>query len=505
MPPTLRDLVAAPALGLSVVAHEDGLDAFVRWAHATELADPTPYLEGGELVLTTGMRMTKSAPAANAYVKRLVKAGVVGLGLGVGTGLSHRSVPSALVKACDGAGLPLLEVPEATPFIQVSKTVSDLLAAEERDQLARSLTAQRALTKAALSPDRAGAVVARLAREIGGWALVVTPRGDVVHATPARALDHRAELMAEVERLRPKGMHAGSSSSSGGERIVVQPLGVQGRPHGYLAAGAPEPWKPSVTGIVNTAVSLLSLEGERGGEDRSLHRAVRTAAVALIVAGHGHALPLTDLGWQGLDDAQLVVLVGRGPAEALTEGAERIEEAVGSALAAVLSDELVVAVTVDSGDDVVAVEALREVGSLRIGRAEGCGIDDLAAAARRAGQAAASPMAAVGQVSDYLSLAGVGLLDLVERDAAEGFSESMLAPLDAHSAADDLLASLDAWLGRHGQWDAAAQELGIHRHTLRHRIRRIEQILDRSLDDPAVRMDMWFALRQRDQRPPAAT
>ena len=58
-----------------------------------------------------------------------------------------------------------------------------------------------------------------------------------------------------------------------------------------------------------------------------------------------------------------------------------------------------------------------------------------------------------------------------------------------------MVATLRAWLSHHGQVDATAQELGIHRHTVRHRLRRIESVLGRSLDDTTVRADLWFAIR----------
>jgi len=77
------------------------------------------------------------------------------------------------------------------------------------------------------------------------------------------------------------------------------------------------------------------------------------------------------------------------------------------------------------------------------------------------------------------------------------FADGLLRPLrdhDAH-ARGDLVASLQAWLSRHGQWDAAAADLGVHRHTLRYRMRRVEEILGRSLDDPDVRMELWLALK----------
>ena len=52
----LRDLLRE--LELEVVAGEAGLDRAVRWVHSSELLDPTPWLSGGELLLTTGLQLT---------------------------------------------------------------------------------------------------------------------------------------------------------------------------------------------------------------------------------------------------------------------------------------------------------------------------------------------------------------------------------------------------------------------------------------------------------------
>src|SRR5690349_1259119 len=54
---TPRDLAKAKGLGLTLAAGSRGADRQVTWAHAIELADPTPYLSGGELVMTTGINI----------------------------------------------------------------------------------------------------------------------------------------------------------------------------------------------------------------------------------------------------------------------------------------------------------------------------------------------------------------------------------------------------------------------------------------------------------------
>jgi PucR family transcriptional regulator, purine catabolism regulatory protein len=87
------------------------------------------------------------------------------------------------------------------------------------------------------------------------------------------------------------------------------------------------------------------------------------------------------------------------------------------------------------------------------------------------------------------------MLAALDPDAARGVADALLAPLEGRKG--DLLTSLAAWLARHGQWDTAAADLGVHRHTLRYRMRRVEELLGRSLDDADLRAELWLALRVR--------
>ena len=44
-------------IDLELLTGEEAAEAPVRWVHITELIDPTPWLSGGELVLTTGIQL----------------------------------------------------------------------------------------------------------------------------------------------------------------------------------------------------------------------------------------------------------------------------------------------------------------------------------------------------------------------------------------------------------------------------------------------------------------
>ncbi|MEU4834976.1 PucR family transcriptional regulator [Streptosporangium sp. NPDC023615] len=510
VPPTLRVIVRRPSLGLDVLAAGESLDRPVRWVAVSELEDPTPFLEGDELVLTTGMRLDDGNAAG--YVERLVARGVAGLGFG--TGLGHETIPRALVEAAARAGLPLVEVPRAIPFVAIGKAVSELIAAEQYDELSRAFAAQGRLTRAALRPEGPRAVVDRLARELGGWAALLDEAGAVLHAAGRGAATAARDLGPELERLRGdrRGAPATLALSSPGEHIVVRPLGAR-RVRAFLAVGLGGPFTPVAHTVVNAAGSLLTLAVEHGGEHLAAERRVRSAVLRLLLAGETGAgrETLERLG-EGLPEGPLAVLVaaggpgtaprsgagppGTGPRPGRGETPLEAAEAVPGGFAAADRDAVTgtgrVVLLVPASDADAGAVALGGHGPVGIGDAAGPG--DLRAGLGRAERALAAAGRGAAPVMRFADLAGQGLLSLIDPGTAAAFSSALLAPLTGHGSRVDLLGSLRAYLECNGHWDAAAQRLGVHRHTLRYRMRRVAELVGRDLDDPAVRAELWVAL-----------
>ena len=92
------------------------------------------------------------------------------------------------------------------------------------------------------------------------------------------------------------------------------------------------------------------------------------------------------------------------------------------------------------------------------------------------------------------------LLSLQDDDALRLFCDSILAPIEDSEGAygGELMRSLEAFIECNGQWERAARALFCHRHTLRYRIRRVEELTGRSLDSARDRIDFWLALRGRE-------
>jgi purine catabolism regulator len=121
--------------------------------------------------------------------------------------------------------------------------------------------------------------------------------------------------------------------------------------------------------------------------------------------------------------------------------------------------------------------------------------------ARCALEAAALVNGSSPPVASYRDLGAFQLLlSLQDDDALRLYCDSVLGPLEDASGeyGDELIRSLEAFIEQNGQWERAARELYCHRHTLRYRIRRVEQLTGRDLSNARDRIEFWLALRARE-------
>ncbi|MFN8197715.1 MAG: PucR family transcriptional regulator [Nakamurella multipartita] len=285
---TVRELAQLPELGVHLIAGAaPGAPDPITWVHVSELDDPTPFLSGGELLLTTGLFVRDGLDLAG-YVGKLRDAGVRGLGFGVG--LSFAEIPDELVRAADALGLPLLRVPRRTPFIALSRAVSSALAADEYAAVARTFTAQQELTRAALSPQTPARLIRLLARKIDGWAVLLDERGAALATSSERAAAVVPVVAVEVARLRDHrgSIGAGFEIDVDGrtDTVSLQPVGAGTRRRGFLAVGRPGPLPSADRHLVNAAVMLLTLGFEQDATRPDALAEVRSVALDLALDGH---------------------------------------------------------------------------------------------------------------------------------------------------------------------------------------------------------------------------
>jgi purine catabolism regulator len=372
---TVESLISE--LGLELSSGRSSAKVHVRWVHITELVDPTPWLKGGELLLTTGLQL-EGPKVQHELVRRLAEHEIAGLGFG--TGFAHKKVPAALVNAARKLDFPVFEVPYELPFIAITERVFAQLVDERYELLQRSMA------------------------------------GDVLAEALTGNL-YPEELQA---KLRPFGI---------GEQAAVLAFSMSDP-----AVGAP----------------LLERALERAGVDSLV--AIRAGLLCAVIAVDGV-------------EPDPLELAGR----ARTELQARL------------------------GEVRVAASRPAATHSLRLSFHEArCALE---AARLRNGDAGEAGVASYRDLGAFQLL-----LSLQDDDALMSYCRGVLGPVEQGEGeyGDELLRSLDVFIENNGHWEKAASALYCHRHTLRYRIRRVEQLTGRDFSSARDRIEFWLALRGRE-------
>ncbi|HEY5287641.1 MAG TPA: PucR family transcriptional regulator ligand-binding domain-containing protein [Solirubrobacteraceae bacterium] len=394
-------------LDLTLATGEENASANVRWVHSSELLDPTPWLRGGELLLTTGLQLTGARPQRE-FVERLAECEIAGLGFG--TGFVHKKIPAGVINTARKLGFPLFEVPYELPFIAITERVFAQLLNERYELLQRNMA------------------------------------GDVL----AEALTGRLYPDELQARLRPFGI---------GESAAV------------LAFAMGEP---------GTAASSLEAILEREGCHSLV--ALRDGLLCAVVDCEAPA----PRGAQGAS-ANAKLSTAAADVSFAPEPDQASDEHYPIELARLIRGEL------QSGFGDVRAAASRPAPTHNLRRSFH--------EARCALEAVRLANGSAPEVASYKDLGAFQLLlSLQDDDALASYCHSVLGPIESDEGGygDELLRSLDVFIEQNGHWERAAQALYCHRHTLRYRIKRIEQLTGRDFSHARDRIEFWLALRGRE-------
>lgn len=464
--------------------------------HVSELEDPTPYLEGGELLLTTGMPLGGSAAATGAYVARLQAIGVHALGIGLGPWLAQ--VPAYLADACVEAGIDLLTVPDGVPFQNVSRAFWGLSARSGQADLMGSLGTQTALARAAMRPDATSAVVRGLAQALGGWAAYLPADPGSETYWPASTEAMISLLRAETLRLNRTGAHSAATFELHGQPVVEYPIASGDRIHGFLAIGPGRTLTAADRQVIVTVCTLLAIKARQREVVSGATAALGAAVAKLLLHGQTEAARMLaeDVGLQDLPSR--VRLLGL-----------RMQTSDDVALLVRAAPSLRRDADLPPLGSTVATCLLRheEAGALYLVLP--------AEEAQPETDAFPPPLEdahshLAGVLSEPVSLGEVaGTVPVVRQALQQASAGSLVSTGSGHDARAqswvkilaaypraDLVGTVTQYLRHRGHWENASRDLGVHRNSVRHRIGIAQSLLGVDLDDPDVFAPLWLALRQ---------
>jgi purine catabolism regulator len=530
--PTVSDVLALPVIrrgGPTLVAGGAGVGNRVRWVHVAEIADIAHLLQGGELVLTTGIALPGDGPALTRYVDELAGVGAAGLVVELVRRWSDR-LPAALPQAADRRSLPLVTLTQETRFVSVTEAVVALI----RDaQLAELRTAEQvhetftALTVSGAEPAEVLREVARTAR----LPVVLETLSHDVLAYDSGGTDPTALLAGWRERSRGVTVHqrTGYHAESG---WLVTVVGARGDDWGRLVLVCSEPPPHPQVVVVERAASALAvhrlLARDRETLERQTHRTLLTDLLApgalpadLTTRAAALGVPLEGRTLVGVAVRPRTAQGGPAPALAAQELLRDIADATALAARRAAVPALVGAVDDTSVRALIAVERAPDAVLRRLATgihnavrpkgvpvvvAVGTTVDVVLDARRTLVEAAHVAQAALRDDThrDLHRLADVrlrGLLHLLREDERlTAFAQRELGPLLARDdrAGSRLVDALRDYCEHGGNKSAAAAAAHLSRTAYYQQLARIEQVLGVSLEDPESMLSLYVALLALD-------
>ncbi|MCQ4213762.1 PucR family transcriptional regulator [Streptomyces longispororuber] len=470
---TVEDLLTFPALQLSVLAGADGLRRSVSWAHPSELEDPTPWLLGAEMIMTTGLALPRTADGQRAYLERLDDAGVSALA--VSAQLHMPPLHPAFRAAAEERAFPVLEVPLSVPFVAVSQAVSAAVADDAGQRVGAQLQVFGALRWLAAEDLDTRGLFQRLERLSGYDVYLSAPRGGpllpgVPPAPDPAVLPDRAE---DAPPTVPGGF--------------VLPVPGPGGPAGFLVAYERQGARPAGLSVAQhiATVAALRLAMVRSERETARREGAETLAEILQedldqdvvrrrLLRHGIDGDCVLLRVRGATDDELLAALAGHPHLLLHRGGDH--HVLGAP---------------GLGDTAAALPGV-SVGRSRLFPA--------GAVLRVAQREAAWALTKAVESGRTLVTYGDGDPGRwLPRDPAvlTALVEHVLGAVIAYDAAHDsrLLASARTWLERDRRTDAAAAALHIHPNTLAYRLRRFSEISGRDLTATGVLAEVWLAIQ----------
>ncbi|MBE8519566.1 PucR family transcriptional regulator [Amycolatopsis sp. H6(2020)] len=502
---TVAEVLALPVMarGLpKVVACQDRLDRPVRWVHVTEWANPTAALDGGELVLTTGIGF----PARlDDYAAEIAEVGAAAVVLELGR--RYREVPHELVAGFRTRGVPLVVLRREVRFIDVTQELHALILSS---QLRTLRAAQRVHdTFTALSQRGAGpGEVVRAAVTMTGHAVVLENLAHqaLVFATGERGL---ADVLDRWEpRSRATPSPAGRTGVCGDEGWLVTQVEFRGERWGRLVmvpAGAEQFRGEHVMVLERAAiaVTLARLTHEARWEDQAHRDALLDVLEQRQLSWPDTRARIAALGVPTQGRRFVVALIRTADRPILLEKLRaRLE---GSALVGDLGERgigVLLAFREPAGWRPTAEEIAGLAGAAIHVGAEVGELSEVARSAAEADQVAGAVPPSMPP--SVYTIGDVGLPELLYslRDdlRVQAYAERQLTALLSHDQAHgtDLLGTVRHYLAAAGNKSITARRGHLSRQALYQRLRLIEQILGENLESGDVRVKLHVAVTALD-------
>lgn len=469
---TVQELLDTKSLELAGIAGLSGLMRPITWAHAVDLPDPWRWIAAGNLVMTTGVGLPRSAADQILWLEKLARSNASALV--VARQADAPELTPELLETADRLMFPVLAASFELEFVQLSKHVIESVLQAQRDRFRAS--------------EQLFETYATALREVPDMAARLT------------VLSERLQLGLAIEDARTGSIivsstplpDPGATHPVAGERVTIG-----GRAQATLVIYRRDAlaWQDPL--LVRSLLGLLEIELERMMIDRDNLREEGAALLRSLLKGEAEFSFRPMLERRGLTGTLVVLAISAGKRGAWSVAELHHAPPLHHRAPLLLEDDVLLALAQDHTD---TLECLRSglgvdaVAGISGPVTEAAGFRESVRQARLAlAQALEARKSAVryGEINTgYLTMPR----SLEEASALVG---RYLGPVIEYDRVHgtELLATLTTFLENDGSWKATAFDLAIHRQTLVYRLKQVEQMSGVSPTTTDGITRLWLAIK----------
>lgn len=456
----LVEHIAPAAQGFSVV-------------QPSELENAEEFIQADSLVLTLGIAFRERPEELGHYIDHLVDAGAVAIGFG--TGVPFATVPDIVMDTARRRGVGLYEVPRHIPFISIVSASH-----QERQRLAhleqqKLMDAQQRLTVSATTGSldsllKEAAVLLRARVSIVGNTGSLAGSASALSTPPSEKLHHSSYKMpGRSGRHHVLEVHSASRLTTAQRTLIRHCAGLAdvllARPHELRAArNELNSFALAVRLGLTKEGDLLPSAFDSPTDEKGLTRPV--VVIADDAPGIRLALSALDHSAEEVGRFLFAVQLPNHAALVLTLPTQPVEEILAELGAAARRVRVAIGRPVAHPDSSY-VAALRS-------RAELLALGEHALPDSIQLSWLHEPMVIQALIARKQEL--FGRLELEDKHSGTSYART-----------------LTVYLKQGGKLEDTAQALGIHRHTVRNRIAKIQQICQIDLSEPGTFAEAYFS------------
>lgn len=218
-----------------VVAGKRGLARTIRWVHVLETAANGEFLNGGELILSTGMGFGEDAERRLAYLTELIRRKAVGLCIELGTYIPD--IPTDMRELADHHDFPLIVFHRTVRFVDITLDLHERIVNQQLVALRRLEKYSRDLQQLSLQAQGINRLLQHFQTEVHtqvfyypleGTPLYVPLMPQAVQQEINQLLHERLRIVATDSPI------SGAFSISERKHILYQPILAMGHILAYV-------------------------------------------------------------------------------------------------------------------------------------------------------------------------------------------------------------------------------------------------------------------------------